>query len=313
MAELKNEFSWSISRDRIFSACPRAYYYRHYGSWGGWKRDAAPRVREIYMLKNLGNRFTFAGQVVHEVVADVLNRHRYGADPTLEQAKEAALAALRKGFQESRDGLYRQRKAVGLFEHEYGEDISDQEWRRMRDRVYSCLENFYRSKVRDIILATRIENWLPIDTLDSFDFEGTKVYVAPDFALRNDQGNALLIDWKTGRKGDAADRRQLVCYGLFARQKWGVDPRRAIGELHYLLSGEVEIVTLDGEALEEGMEHIRASIRAMKALLADPEGNVARIEDFPQTENRAECAHCNFRRICWPDWPDREAAAPERG
>ncbi len=312
MSELQNEFSWSVSRNRIFTECRRAYYYRHYGSWGGWDAKADPRVRDIYMLKNLGNRWTLAGQVVHETVADVLNRHRYGRETGREEAREAALERLRRGFQESRDGLYRARpkKATGLFEHEYAVEVPDEAWQRIRDRVFRCLDNFYGSPVRKVILDTRIENWLPIDALDSFQFEGTKVYVAPDFALKNEQGNALLIDWKTGRPGEDHDRMQLVCYGLFARDKWGVDPRRSIGELHYLLTGDVEIVTLDEEALAEGTEHIRASIASMKALLTDPEANRAEEERFPRTEDRAVCAGCNFRRICWPRWPDTGEGLP---
>ena len=52
--ELKNTFSWSVSRHRIFSECRRAYYYRHYGFWGGWDVESDPRIREIYVLKSLG-------------------------------------------------------------------------------------------------------------------------------------------------------------------------------------------------------------------------------------------------------------------
>ncbi len=310
MPELKNEFSWSVSRHRIFSECRRAYWYRHYGSWGGWDPRGDPAAREAYVLKNLGNRYTFAGSVVHEVVADVLNRHRYGREVPLEEAEQAALQRLRAGFLQSRAGEYREqpKRSVGLFEHEYALDLPDEEWQRMRNRVFTCLGHFFHSRVREVILQTRIENWLPIDALDSFTFEGTKVYVAPDFALRNPQGNALLIDWKTGRPGEAHDRMQLVCYGLFARDKWGVDPRRAIGELHYLLTEEVEIVTLDEAALEEGTRHMRASIEAMKALLTDPEGNLAERERFEQTSDTAVCERCNFRRLCWPDWPRTGAA-----
>jgi CRISPR/Cas system-associated exonuclease Cas4 (RecB family) len=312
--QLKNEFSWSVSRHRLFQECRRAYYFRHYGSWGGWERGADPRVRDLYVLKNLNNRFTFAGQVVHERVADSLNRHRYGRTVSVEEAKQAALESLRLGFRQSRDGAYRAepKKAVGLFEHEYHVEISDREWQAMRDRVFRCLDNFHRSKIRGIILETGIENWLPIDRMDSFEFEGVTVYVAPDFALRNPQGNALLIDWKTGRSG-AEDRTQLVCYGLFAREKWGVDPRRAIGELHYLLTNDVETVTLDDAALAEGVAHIRDSIAAMKSLLADPGANRAEMESFPRTEDRAVCARCNFRRICWESWPPEPEGAPPTG
>ena len=305
MRELKNLFSWSVTRHRVFSDCRRQYYFRHYGFWGGWDPRADARVRELYILKQLSNRFTLAGQIVHALVADVLNKHRYGREVPPQEAKTSAVERLRAAFRQSRAGDYRRspKHAVGLFEHEYAEPVSDAEWQRMRERVETCLENFYSSKIRETILETRIENWLPIDALDSFLFEDTTVYVAPDFALRNNQGNALLIDWKTGRPEHAGDRTQIVCYGLFARRKWGVDPERAVGELHYLLTGDVQIVTLDEAALAEGAEHIRGSILAMKALLDDPGTNLAREEVFPQTEDRETCARCNFRKICWPSWP----------
>jgi CRISPR/Cas system-associated exonuclease Cas4 (RecB family) len=305
LSVLTNGFSWSISRDRIFTECRRAYYFRHYGSWGGWDPEGDPEAREAYILKHLGNRFTFAGKVVHEVVALSLNRHRYGTEATLEGAQETALRLLREGFRQSRDGLHRQdpKNKTGLFEHEYAEPLRDADWKGMRNRVFTCLRNFFASDIRGIILDTRIENWLPIDHLDSFSFEGTKIHVAPDFALRNLQGNALVIDWKTGRPGDGGDRTQLVCYGLFAREKWGIEPRRAIGELHYLLTGDSDVFTLDERILEEGQDYIRRSIAAMRELLEDPASNRAARERFPMTENRSTCTRCNYRRLCWPAWP----------
>lgn len=298
-----------MSRDRAFAECRRAYYFHYYGSWEGWKPAAPASVRELYVLKNLGNRFTFAGRVVHETIADVLNRHRYGREIGLEEAKQAALDSLRRGFRESREGLYRNdpKRNVGLFEHEYAVDLPDEDWVRMRDRVDRCLDNFYASEIRSVILETRVENWLPIDALDTFTFEGTKVYVAPDFALKTPQGNAIVIDWKTGRPGTEEDRKQIVCYGLFARDKWEVDPKRAIGELHYLQTGESRVVTLDEAALKEGVSHMRESIRSMKELLTDPALNRAEPERFPLTEDRTVCETCRFRRVCWSDWPPHDS------
>ena len=298
-----------MSRHRVFSECPRQYYYRHYGSWGGWDEAADPRTRQIYVLKQLGNRFTLAGQVVHEVVADVLNKHRYGYEVSLETAQADALERLREAFKQSRAFAYRDspRDAKGLFEHEYAEPIPDSEWRRMKDRVMKCLEHFYASQIREIILQVGIENWLPIDAMDSFEFEGVTVYVAPDFAIKNMQGNALLIDWKTGRTEGHDDRMQIVCYGLFARAKWGIDPARAVGELHYLLTRQNAIVTLDEMSLDEGMELMRASIHGMRSLLSDPEQNMGDEDAFPRIDDPMVCERCNYRKICWPEWPERFA------
>ncbi|MBU1700874.1 MAG: PD-(D/E)XK nuclease family protein, partial [Candidatus Eisenbacteria bacterium] len=53
---LKNTFSWSHSRKRLFDDCPRAYYFRYYGSWEGWLHDAPPLARALYILKQLKSR-----------------------------------------------------------------------------------------------------------------------------------------------------------------------------------------------------------------------------------------------------------------
>jgi len=52
MTELRNDFSWSKSRDEIFQTYPRQYYFNYYGYWGGWSKDTPERIKRIYILKN---------------------------------------------------------------------------------------------------------------------------------------------------------------------------------------------------------------------------------------------------------------------
>ena len=68
MAELKNEFSWSKSRDAAFRECLRRYFFQYYGAWGGWYNDAEPRTRKLYVLKQLKNRAMWAGEKVHDCI-----------------------------------------------------------------------------------------------------------------------------------------------------------------------------------------------------------------------------------------------------
>ncbi len=56
MTTIKNEFSWSKTRDETFKTCPRQYWFAYYGFWNGWLEDAPERTRQIYVLKNLKNR-----------------------------------------------------------------------------------------------------------------------------------------------------------------------------------------------------------------------------------------------------------------
>jgi hypothetical protein len=46
----------------------------------------------------------------------------------------------------------------------------------------------------------------------------------------------------------------------------------------------------------------------MKALLFDPLGNLARLEDFPMIDRPRVCRRCNFRRLCFPRVEARAAS-----
>ena len=78
MGEFRNEFSWSITRDEVFQTCPRQYYFNYYGYWGGWEKDAPDRTRRIYVLKNLKNRYMWAGEKVHGCIKHTLRNLQRG-------------------------------------------------------------------------------------------------------------------------------------------------------------------------------------------------------------------------------------------
>ena len=61
MADIRNEFSWSVSRSQQFQNCQRAYYFHYYGYWMGWNEDAPERTRKIYILRNMKPLVLWAG------------------------------------------------------------------------------------------------------------------------------------------------------------------------------------------------------------------------------------------------------------
>jgi hypothetical protein len=42
----------------------------------------------------------------------------------------------------------------------------------------------------------------------------------------------------------------------------------------------------------------------MQERLVDVAENRAVMEDFPQVEDRELCRRCNYRKLCWPAWPE---------
>jgi hypothetical protein len=306
MADLVNEFTWSKSRHEKFRECRRAYFLAYYGSWGGWDAKAGTAVRELYVLKKLSSRWQWAGSLVHAALKQVLDRARATGDIVpIEKVLERTRARARAEWSGSREKVYWREpsRSVGLVEHEYAEVVPDAEWKRLYDQVIEgSLRAFYASAVLEEIRATPRADWLTVDELDSWSFEGTKIWVAVDFALRGKDGKIHLLDWKTGKER-GVDHVQVGIYALYAREKWGVPPDGVVGGLVYLVAngapgGERVTVAADPAALGACEAEMRASIGEMKAALADPGRNVARLEAFPLSEDRERCRRCPFRRPC---------------
>jgi len=297
---LENEFSWSLSRSRTFEECPLRYWFHYYGSWGGWEVDAPPETRELYLLKNLTNLHLIAGDTVHRAIERTLHNLHDGKETDPEEVVAWCKREMQRAFKDSQEGLWRERpkQFARLFEHEYGPRPGRPLLVRIAQKVGASVRNFFSSQAFGVIRETDSSEWLPMETLDTFDFEGTKVYAVPDFACRH-RGEVLLFDWKTGRP-DARNDDQLVLYALFAAARWGADPDRVCGAPVYLLDGgrftPRPVTAEDRARVGEG---VRRSIRRMQERLQDPATNTADRSDFTATPGPA-CRSCNFRGVC-PD------------
>jgi hypothetical protein len=306
MAQLQNEFSWSKSRHEKFGDCRRAYFFAYYGSWGGWEAPAGSPVRELYVLKKLSSRWQWAGSLVHDALKRALSRARgTGELPPLEKVLEQTRAKARAEWAGSREKSYWREasRIVGLVEHEYAEPVAGADWKQLYEQVIEgSLRAFWASEVLDEIRRTPRERWLTVDELDSWEFEGTKIWVAIDFAYQDADGRVHVLDWKTGKER-GVDHVQVGLYALYAGRKWSVAADSVVGGLVYLVgngvpAGERVSVAADAPALAACTEAMRGSIAAMKATLADPERNLAREEAFPKLDTRDSCRRCPFRRPC---------------
>jgi hypothetical protein len=303
VAELTNDFTWSKSRHEKFEECLRAYWYQYYGSWGGWEAPAGSAVRELYVLKKLSSRWQWAGSVVHETIKELLERaRRTGQVRPLDEVLVRTRDRARRQWSTSREKSYWREasRITGLVEHEYAEPVPNAEWKRIWDEVIEgSLRAFYGSETFTLLRSTPRERWLVVDELDAWTFEGTKVWVAVDFAYTDADGRIHVLDWKTGREREV-DHTQVGIYALYAQQKWGAAPDQVVGSLVYLSrpGGDRVSVGADAAALDACKEQMRRSIAAMRERLDDASRNVATIGRFPQLPERASCARCAFRRPC---------------
>ncbi|MFQ5899885.1 MAG: PD-(D/E)XK nuclease family protein [Candidatus Methylomirabilia bacterium] len=302
MSDLINEFSWSRSRDALFQECRRKYYYHYYGAWGGWEADAAEEVRTLYVLKQLSSRQQWAGKVVHEGAEWVLRALYAGRELPEAWLIEETVKRMRREWKASRDRDYwKNPREGGLFEHEYQISLKSEDWQVLRDHVIRCLRNFYRLPLLAEIKQAPRDRWILIEEIRASEFEGIPVYGAPDFAFWTEAGRLALVDWKTGASTSDGSALQLGCYALYANEVLRVEPARVDLLEVNLREGVIRGHPWDPGRLEEVREHLRLSIRGMRAWLRDPETNLAAIEDFEKTEDLRICRWCNFRAVCRPE------------
>ncbi len=302
MAELANEFSWSRSRDNTFQDCRRRYFYHYYGAWGGWDLAAGEEVRRLYILKQLASRQMWAGRVVHDAIEMILHAFAEGRDLPVEPFIADVVERMRGEWRSSKAGRYRESpKTLALFEHEYAIDLKPEVWQALSRNVTVCLRNFFRLPLVAAIRKTPAEHWSIEHWSKVFDFEGTPVWVAPDFGFWTDDSRLALVDWKTG--GATADGAafQLGCYALYADEVLGVPPAKVDLFEANLREPEVTQLSWNDERLEAIKEQLRLSIRSMKAYLVEPAANVAALADFEKTEDLRICKWCNFRVVCRPE------------
>ena len=300
MTSLKNEFSWSKTRDETFKTCPRQYWFAYYGFWNGWLKDAPERTRQIYILKNLKNRQTWAGEKIHNCIHRSINNIRRGIKVLpVEEIISITLNRMRAEFRSSRAKNYwKKPKTCALFEHEYGIEVTGQQWKEMAQNVETCLRNFYTSDIYGSLKSHGKEGWLEVEEFSSFDLDEIKINLVIDCAIK--EGNSTIIyDWKTGKSLSEDLSIQLAGYAFYALEKWNLPPDSLKVVEYNLFSNTANSFSVTSREVEGIKGYMKGSVKDMQSLLKDPENNIPLPEDqFSKVENERVSLRCNFREVC---------------
>lgn len=300
MAEFKNEFSWSKTRDEVFKTCPRQYWFAYYGYWNGWFEDAPERTRQIYILKNLKNRYVWAGEKVHECIQRSLNNIRRGIKVlSVDEIVSITLDQMRVEFRSSRAKNYwKNPKSCALFEHEYELVVSDDQWKEVTGNVEVCLKNFYASDIYDGLKSHAKDQWLEVEKFSSFHLDNIRIHLVIDCAIREGE-DFYIYDWKTGKSLSEDLSIQLCCYALYAMEKGHIPPESVKVIEYNLAFDKSNWFSLTQGQVENMKGYIEGSIKDMQSLLIDVENNIPAEEGrFSKVEDERLCFRCNFRKVC---------------
>ena len=311
MADLKNEFSWSFSQARDFSACPRKYYWQRYGSWGGWEEIAPNKVKTAYRLKQMKNRYALVGLAVDKAVKEALARIKAGEEVTFEEANKTARDHLVKAWYEHKSKMWEKnpKKYTCIKDLYYSEFLMDDEESRqawgsfIKERLTVCLENFFGMILPKIRPYLERGELVPIGQgdfeSDSFAIGGLKIFAAPDSVIKTED-TFLIIDWKTGKPQQYYDY-QVRVYGIWAQMKHDVPADMIELALAYLPDGTWKTVPYDEDIAREAFDFIRENVEDMSDKLKGRDialNEPLNMKEFEQTDRLETCAQCNFMELC---------------
>ena len=283
-------FAWSASRHDTFSTCPRKYYYSYYGIL---------EDPEVQRLKQLSALALWAGSVVHETIEDFLRTNDSIPDPTVQEAliRSVVHDRMLREWKESEGGT----NGFRLFEHEYTQPIEQEDKKILVGIVMRSLRNFFKSPLLREAFKVKRSAWLSMEELVSFHVDDVPVFLRMDLAFRDERDRVRIVDWKTGRRAGKFNEVQIAGYALYAaEQGWAKSATEISTELAYLIWPRYVRKDVTQPVLDTARGFVTRSAKTMRALLNDPDGNAARIEDFPRIDKPRICRRCNFRKLCFP-------------
>lgn len=299
---MSDPFAWSATRARTFQECRRKFYYRYSLAPQGKRPDASPESREAYRVKDLIGLEAWAGDLVHDVIQQVLQRWRAGRQCPTAEAVALATRQIRSRFLASQrywdappDEFPRR---PPLLDAHYHRDapVSRDRARALQDLVVRSVTAFLESDLAARIRACGARNWLPIDRNAAARLgDGVLILVKPDFAFRDGEWLRIL-DWKTGRPDPFWESVQVICYALYAAEKWSHHPDRIDPRIVHLFP---EFRLSQRENDPDRVRDIRVFVSdTHQDMVAAMESGAPVPERFPICEESGRCRWCPFRRLC---------------
>lgn len=274
----KGRYGWSISSDRLWNSCRRAFFFRYVSNWQ--PPGEFPPADQIKRLKDLTGLQLLEGRLVHEAIENAVQQHRLGRKILLEPMLS---------FYEAQWRAFSESPAQNLTEGFNGMTVSEEFLEFVLADGKRQLERFVRiiwPQVRDL-------EYLEHEEFENFYIDDLKVHVKVDLVTRSGDGTIVITDWKTGQEYTPdKDDIQLAVYGLWASSKFEVPLERVKLELAYLRTGRSIPVELRSDIIRDVTEAVLAS--SAEVLAADD------LEDFPTSPYPERCLSCPFASVC-PD------------
>ncbi|MDR1474636.1 MAG: PD-(D/E)XK nuclease family protein [Endomicrobium sp.] len=277
---------WSVSRYDRFSNCKRQYFYDYYA-----KYDKEIPLEKITFLKSLTSQALETGNIVHDVIRDMLQRFQKSSDHINKD----------KFFKYVFNMTAKYCGEKTFFEHYYNGDLISIE--EIYSKVKGILENFlgsYRFSWIEKNAVPQSKDWV----IEPSGFGETRIneykaFCKVDFLFP--VGDKIYImDWKTGKADDAKHSKQLTGYSLWANYHFGEKVSDIVPMVVYLYPQYKEKnVKINDLSISEFANTVESETKDMYEYLVNIERNIPKDKkEFPVAGNIFFCKYCSYKEIC---------------
>jgi len=293
-----------------FEECERRWAYRYCWYDFEYFTFPDPLKRECQFHSKLMGNEAFAGQVVHDVIDEVL-RGRVDGQLEIVEPFDRYKEITREYIRESRsfiEAYQSGERAPKLHRQPLQRIFFDQGWdgsakAEFRKAVESALLNFLDSELYATLLAEDPAYFeFPPQGGAPWFFDGrVPVYANFDFALRKPE-QTTLFDWKTGKvnhwsEQDVTD--QLHTYAAYAMETWKLPPEELKLVAVWLGAGKDQKheIGVDLKRLDRLRQEWRDRHRTLTTRREEARGDMDRLfKLFPMTGiEKKKCRNCAFR------------------
>jgi CRISPR/Cas system-associated exonuclease Cas4 (RecB family) len=284
-----NILGWSISRYDKFLNCKRQYFYDYYA-----KFDRDISFEKIQFLKNLTSKALGIGNIVHDIIKDILRRYQVKTTPLNKD----------KFLKYSLDITKKYCNSKVFFENYYNnEPISAP---KIYEKIKIILDNFLNSirfKWIEKTVISQSSKWIiEPEGFGEIRINKYKIFCKVDF-LFPIKNSVYIMDWKTGKPDEKKHSKQLIGYSLWANHHLNKKICDITPIIVYLYPQYYEKnVKIDDNMIREFTNVVLNETENMYKYLIDIEKNIPKEKlKFSLTNNIFFCRYCNYKEICKKD------------
>lgn len=307
---------WSFSTSRIFSQCPRKWYYSMIVASSRAKNSLR---REAYLLKQLQSLYAWRGSVVDTVIENlIVPRIRSKNVPSEDEVITFSTNLMDRQLKFGKEKRHRHhnltKSSIGdeycaFYDVEYNGRLDEDTIQEAREDVIISLRNLLHSNlIREI---TEKSSYIAAQRSLIFKFEDVTISGTPDLLAFFDDAPPKIIDWKVHAFARTDFWLQLGLYAIaLSRIKPHKDfPKGVESQLkdpttfrlieYQLLKNRQRVYSISSGDVADIEDYIFMSCTQMNNLLKGKKFKELDIEKFQTTRFPKICCNCQFRKICW--------------